>query len=54
MVNAQHLLATTNKPVKEIALMCGYKDPHYFSNAYKKYFGESPKSTVSLRLYSIL
>lgn len=53
MGHARHLLATTNKPVKEIALLCGYKDPYYFSNAYKKYFGESPKSTFSLRLNTI-
>ena len=37
-------LAGTNKPINEIARQLGYNDPHYFSKAFKKYFGISPSS----------
>ncbi|SMC97124.1 helix-turn-helix transcriptional regulator [Pedobacter africanus] len=36
-------LSTTNKPIFEIARLSGYTDPHYFSKAFKKYHGTSPK-----------
>jgi AraC-like DNA-binding protein len=36
-------LTATNKPIYEIARQTGYNDPHYFSKAFKKYFGVSPK-----------
>nr|WP_068888694.1 helix-turn-helix transcriptional regulator [Pedobacter panaciterrae] len=36
-------LLTTNKPIHEIADLIGYKDPHYFSSAFKKCFGVSPR-----------
>ncbi|MDR6782335.1 helix-turn-helix transcriptional regulator [Pedobacter africanus] len=36
-------LSTTSKPVYEIARLSGYTDPHYFSKAFKKYHGNTPK-----------
>lgn len=36
-------LTATNKPINEIAIQTGYNDPHYFSKAFKKHFGVSPK-----------
>ncbi|WP_246269715.1 helix-turn-helix transcriptional regulator [Pedobacter panaciterrae] len=39
-------LLTTNKPIHEIAGLVGYKDPHYFSSAFKKCFGVSPKFLI--------
>jgi len=39
-------LLVTAKPIKEIAQLSGYKEPHYFSKVFKKYFGIAPK-TVS-------
>ncbi|MCR5669689.1 MAG: response regulator [Butyrivibrio sp.] len=36
---AKELLLTTNKKSNEIALMVGYKDPHYFSYLFKKTLG---------------
>lgn len=47
---AQHLLSTTTKPIKEIALLAGYKEPYYFSKAFKKYYGKCPKSVTALPL----
>lgn len=40
---AARQLATTNKPIYEIALLSGYKEPHYFSKAFKKEYGCPPK-----------
>lgn len=39
---AEKLLLTTNLPVSNIALLCGFADPNYFSTAFKKRFGLSP------------
>ncbi len=47
---ARRLLSTSGKPVKEIALLAGYKEPHYFSKAFKKYYGKCPKSVTALQL----
>lgn len=40
---ALDLLLTTDKPISEISSLTGYKDPFYFSKAFKKHFGISPK-----------
>ena len=40
---ALELLSTTNKPIGEIARLSGYKEPHYFSKAFKKHVESSPK-----------
>lgn len=40
---ALKLLSTTNKPIGEIARLSGYKEPHYFSKAFKKRVDSSPK-----------
>lgn len=39
---AEKLLLTTNLPVNNIALLCGFADSNYFSTAFKKRFGLSP------------
>ncbi|TCC99484.1 helix-turn-helix transcriptional regulator [Pedobacter hiemivivus] len=44
---AVELLLTTDKPIKDIAILCGYKEPHYFSRAFKSYVGEIPKKLRS-------
>ncbi len=36
-------LATTCKPVKQIAAQCGYPDPYHFSRAFKRHIGVSPR-----------
>lgn len=35
-------LQTTQKPVYEISRMIGYREPYYFSKAFKKHFGIPP------------
>lgn len=40
---ALDLLLTTDKSISEIANLSGYKDPYYFSKAFKKQFGTCPK-----------
>ena len=40
--NARHLLLTTNSSIAEIAEICGYANPYYFTNAFHRYAGRSP------------
>ena len=42
MSSAKELLGSTDLPVKQIGIMCGYPDPHFFSKTFKCYFGISP------------
>lgn len=42
MSSATELLITTDLPVKQIGIMCGYDDPHFFSKTFKGFFGVSP------------
>ncbi len=39
---AKELLSTTDKPLKEISQLVGYKDPNYFSRVFKKRMGVTP------------
>lgn len=41
---AKQYLSTTEKPLKEICSLVGYKDPNYFSRVFKKKEGVSPTS----------
>jgi AraC family transcriptional regulator of arabinose operon len=43
MRHANYLLDHTDLPVHEIARRCGFADPHYFSNRYKRFSGVSPR-----------
>lgn len=38
------LLRNTDFPIKEIADMCGYRDPYFFSRAFKEQTGHSPRA----------
>lgn len=42
IAGAKQLLRTSSLPVKDIAVMCGFDDPYYFSRLFKKYVGQSP------------
>jgi len=42
MDNACVLLRSTNLSVKQIGLLVGYEDPHFFSKLFKRYLGCSP------------
>ena len=42
MSSAKELLGSTDLPVKQIGIMCGYPDPHFFSKTFKSFFGVSP------------
>ncbi len=48
---ATSLLMDTELSVTEISMMCGYKDPLYFSAAFKKQFGYSPSAYREQRIY---
>ena len=39
---ARELLLSTDLPIKQIGIMCGYDDSHFFSKCYKSFFGVSP------------
>ncbi len=41
---ACELLRNTDFSIKEIAAMCGYHDPYFFSRAFKEYTGHSPRA----------
>lgn len=49
MEKAMELLAHTNMKNYEIAERVGFADPHYFSIAFKKATGKTPKSTQGRR-----
>jgi len=38
------LLRHTDFSIKEIAAMCGYRDPYFFSRAFKEHTGSSPRA----------
>lgn len=42
MSYAKYLLLETHKPIKEIAEMCGYSNPFYFSKVFHRYFHIPP------------
>jgi len=42
LVLAQELLRTSNLPVREVALRCGYSNPAHFSALFRQHSGESP------------
>lgn len=44
LTNALKILENGPGLIKEVALACGYKNPLYFSNAFKARFGTSPKN----------
>ena len=39
---AAKILTTTDRNVSEIAYMCGFSDPKYFSKCFKTTFGQTP------------
>ncbi|GAE29681.1 response regulator transcription factor [Alkalihalobacillus hemicellulosilyticus] len=43
MDRAKQLLIETDQSIKEVCYLVGYKDPNYFSRAFKKYTKDSPK-----------
>ncbi len=43
MEHAKQLLRSTPLAVTEVARRCGYSDPHYFSSAFKRVCGVSPR-----------
>ena len=44
---AKILLETTSLNVSEIAYQVGFNDPAYFTRAFKKQYGRTPKSFVN-------
>ena len=44
VTEAEQLLVTTDKPVREIALQVGFSDPRYFSRVFAEELGKSPSS----------
>jgi signal transduction histidine kinase/DNA-binding response OmpR family regulator len=44
VTEAEHLLLTTDTPVREIALQVGFSDPKYFSRVFADELGKSPSS----------
>jgi two-component system response regulator YesN len=43
MQEAKRMLQDRERPLKEISISIGYKDPNYFSRVFKKQVGCSPK-----------
>lgn len=43
LTSAAELLRLTNLPIKNVADQCGYPNQLHFSQAFKKYYGVSPK-----------
>ena len=43
LYRAEELLKNTDKPITELALECGFGDSNYFSRAFKRYRGKTPR-----------
>ena len=41
--SACELLQITDMSIKQIAVLCGYSDPHFFSRLFKRHMGVSPQ-----------
>ena len=41
---ASRLLVETDRPVTEIALLCGFESPSYFAAAFRRLTGRTPRS----------
>lgn len=41
---AKHLLINTDHSITQISELCGYSNPFYFTNAFRKYTGKNPTS----------
>jgi AraC-like DNA-binding protein len=41
--NALSMLRHTDKPVAEVAALCGYEDPNYFARMIRRYTGHAPR-----------
>lgn len=41
--NALSMLKQTDKPIAEVAVLCGYNDPNYFARLMHRYTGLSPR-----------
>lgn len=48
MQYAKYLILESRKPLKEIAQLCGYSSPFYFSNTFHKYYGCQPSRCAKL------
>ena len=46
LLKAKELILTTDKSVSEVAFEVGFKDPSWFSRAFKKEFGFAPSAMV--------
>ena len=43
MSTAAELIRSTDLPLKQIGIMCGYSDAYFFSKTFKAFFGVSPR-----------
>lgn len=50
---AAQLLKSNNNNISEVAYMCGFSDPKYFSKCFKKQFGVNPKRYAKTNKMSI-
>lgn len=41
---AKEYILNSDKSIKEIASICGFSSPYYFSNSFKKKYGRSPRN----------
>jgi AraC family transcriptional regulator of arabinose operon len=44
MDQARNLIRFSNLPIGDVARVCGYEDPFYFSTRFKRAFGRSPRA----------
>ena len=46
---AKKLLETTDMPVTEVALRCGFNSPSYFTKQFRENFGFTPKAVRKVK-----
>lgn len=45
---AERLMMTSAKPIREVAMQCGFNDSNHFSSVFKKAYGISPSKYKQL------
>lgn len=47
---ARELLLTTEKPVVDVAMACGFEDTSYFTRVFKQHYGNTPSGVKQMKI----
>lgn len=49
---AKLLTTAANIPIKEVSILCGFKDPNYFSKVFRRLYGTNPSEFRTTGMYA--